>query len=78
MERILAQNGLEPDEQDEVEIVKYVQDLNNQTRLLINRGNTPLEICEQEKAQGLFQKPLTVTAGSTETAKLLQEAAGGM
>ena len=76
VERILAQNGLEPDEQDEVEIVKYVQDLNNQTRLLINRGNTPLEIFEQEKAQGLFRKPLTVTAGSTEAAKLLQEAAG--
>lgn len=39
-----------------MEIVKYVQDLNNQTRLLINRGNTPLEIFEQEKAQGLFRK----------------------
>lgn len=76
VEGILAENGLEPDEQDEIEIVQCVQDLNNQTRLLINRGNTPLEVLEQEREQGLYQKPLTVTAGSTEAANLLREAAG--
>lgn len=56
------------------QLINLLQNANNHTRLIIHRGHTPHEIMQSEIRNGYFEQPPVIVPGSTNAAKLLENA----